>query len=235
MSHGNDEVRFFIHETLAMRALESDRLVLRKFSQDDLKDIVTWEERPAEQCTFEAQAFLDFCIQSYSKWGMGPWAMFHKEDQKVVGNCGFCRIDLKTIIGEVNYCVAKQYRNQGLASEALQLVIMFGFQDLSLAEIRAKYVVTNDYLLLASLIGAGAAHAVAGGFLIGAGLASGPVGWFVLVPTGYALFAVGTGLGVEGLEYGLHHDFINPADPFGPPIPGGPTFPPSRNPECGQQ
>jgi len=97
-----------------------------------------------------------------------------------------------------------------------------------------EYMVTNDYLLPASLIGAGAAHAVAGGFLIGAGLASGPVGWFVLVPAGYALFAVGTGLGVEGLEYGLHHDFINPADPFGPPIPGGPTFPPSSHPECEQ-
>jgi len=143
MSHSNDEVRLYLHRMLALRTLESKRLVLRQFSQDDLKDVATWEEGPAEQLAFEAQAFLDFCSQSYDKWGMGPWGMLHKKDQRVVGNCGFCRIDFKAIIGEVNYYVAKRYRDQGLASEALQLIITFGFQDLGLAEIRASCDLDN--------------------------------------------------------------------------------------------
>jgi [ribosomal protein S5]-alanine N-acetyltransferase len=126
-----------------MRTLESKRLVLRQFGQDDLKDVASWEEGPAEQRTFEAQGFLDFCFQSHHKWGMSPWGMLHKEDQKVIGNCGFCRIDFKVITGEVNYYVAKRYRNQGLASEALQLVIMFGFEELGLAEIWASCDLEN--------------------------------------------------------------------------------------------
>lgn len=142
MSHGN-EGRSWIHRMLAMRELDSNRLLLRQFSQDDLKDVVTWEGGSDEQSTSEAQAFLDFCFQSYHKWGMGPWGMLHKEDQKVVGLCGFCRIDFKTNIGEINYYIAREYRNQGLASEALQMVLRFGFQDLGLAEVRASCDLDN--------------------------------------------------------------------------------------------
>ena len=132
-----------IRKMLAMPVLESERLVLRQFRQDDLTDIVSWEGVSDEQRSHEAQAFLDFCFQSYRRWGMGPWGMLYKQDQKMVGSCGFCRIDFKTNTGEVNYYVAGRYRKQGLATEALQMVIRFGFQDISLAEIRATCTLDN--------------------------------------------------------------------------------------------
>lgn len=132
-----------IRQLLAMPVLESERLVLRQFCQDDLTDLVSWDGVSDERHTHEAQSFLDFCFQSYRRWGMGPWGMFFKEDQKMVGACGFCRIDFKTNTAEVNYHVAGRYRKQGLATEALQVVIRFGFRDISLAEIRATCTLDN--------------------------------------------------------------------------------------------
>ena len=139
----SEELHSPIRKMLAMPVLESERLVLRQFCQDDLADVISWKGVSNEQRSQQAQEFLDFCFQSYRRWGMGPWGMLYKEDQKMVGSCGFCRIDFKTNIGEVNYYVADRYRKQGLATEALQVVIRFGFQDISLAEIRATCTMDN--------------------------------------------------------------------------------------------
>src|ERR1035438_4670805 len=128
-----------VQQLLQMPILETKRLVLRRFCQDDLKDICAWEEYAIDPCTqLDAQAFLDFCFQSYSKWGMGSWGMFLKTDRMMVGNSGFCRIDLKQNCGEVNYFVTRQYRRQGLASEALKAMLKFGFEEIGLARIQAR-------------------------------------------------------------------------------------------------
>jgi [ribosomal protein S5]-alanine N-acetyltransferase len=124
---------------LEMRILETERLVMRQFCQDDLKDIKAWEVATGERYTeFQAQSLLDFCFRSYRIWGMGPWGMLLKKDRMMVGHCGFCRIDFKHNCGEVNYHVARQYRRQGFASEALKSVLEFGFEDVGLARIQAR-------------------------------------------------------------------------------------------------
>jgi len=67
---------------LKMRGLETDRMRLREFRPTDSPAIAHWEE------SFRADTFLEFCVQSYREWGMGPWAMLLKEDGVIVGNCG---------------------------------------------------------------------------------------------------------------------------------------------------
>jgi ribosomal-protein-alanine N-acetyltransferase len=114
-----------------MRVLETKRLVLREFHQGDLKDLVTWGE-------VQAQQFLNFCFREYFIWEMGPWGMLLKRTGGMVGHCGFCHINLNTRTGEVNYFVAPQYRGNGLASEALDAVLEFGFGDIGLARIQAR-------------------------------------------------------------------------------------------------
>src|SRR6266404_1624890 len=96
MTSRDGSVFSWIQQMLQMRILETDRIVLRQFCQDDLRDLNTWEEAPGERYTaLQAQSLLDFCFQSYRKWGMGPWGMLSKKDRMMVGNCGFCRIDFK--------------------------------------------------------------------------------------------------------------------------------------------
>lgn len=124
---------------LQMQVLESERLVFRKFDQDDLRNIVAWEEIPgAQNMEVEAQEFLDYCFREYRERGIGPWRMQLKETGAIVGNCGFPEIVLKNLCGEVNYYVALRHRGQGLAPEALKTLLTFGFREIGLTRIQAR-------------------------------------------------------------------------------------------------
>jgi [ribosomal protein S5]-alanine N-acetyltransferase len=123
---------------LKMSELETERLQLRAFRDADLTGVADWEGIQ------HAETFLEFCFRSYREWGMGPWAMLLKESGVIAGNCGFCRIRYDRdgpeleYSGDVNYYVAQQYRGQGLATEALRVVLQFGFNDLRLTRIQGQ-------------------------------------------------------------------------------------------------
>jgi ribosomal-protein-alanine N-acetyltransferase len=128
---------------LKMADLETERLQMRAFRQDDLERIADGQS-PAH-----AEKFLEFCLQSYRQWGLGPWALLLKDSGAIVGNCGFCRVRYDQAAatfeycGEVNYYVAPQYRRQGFASEALRAVVKFGFGDLRLTRIQGRCAPEN--------------------------------------------------------------------------------------------
>jgi ribosomal-protein-alanine N-acetyltransferase len=124
---------------LKMQMLETERLVLHKFDQDDLKDIIAWEEASSAQSTeVEAQEFLDYCFREYCERGIGPWGIQLKGTGMIVGNCGFPHIIFKNLCGEVNYYITPRYRGQGLAPEALKALLEFGFGRIGLIRIQAR-------------------------------------------------------------------------------------------------
>lgn len=73
-------------------------------------------------------------IESYPDFetiGYGRWACIHKADQKVIGFCGLKYLDdLKAV--DVGYRFLPEYWGKGLATEACQASIDFGFRVLSL-------------------------------------------------------------------------------------------------------
>jgi ribosomal-protein-alanine N-acetyltransferase len=124
---------------LTMPVLETQRLVLRKFEPNDLREIIAWEEAAGGQNrSIEAREFLDYCFREYHERGIGPWALQWKETGAIVGNSGFPHIDFKKLSGEVNYYVASRDRGQGLAPEALKALLRFGFDDIGLTRIQAR-------------------------------------------------------------------------------------------------
>lgn len=127
------------HRKLKMPVLETERLVLRKFEPDDLKDITAWEEiSSARNPKGEARKFLEYCFGEYRAGGAGPWGMQLKGTGTLVGNCGFPHLIFEELCGEVNYYVEKRYRGQGLAPEAVKALVRFGFQEIGLARIQAR-------------------------------------------------------------------------------------------------
>jgi ribosomal-protein-alanine N-acetyltransferase len=129
---------------LDMPVLETERLVLRKLDQDDLKDIVAWEDVPIPQSArVQAQEFLDYSFREYRERGIGPWGILLKETKAIVGNCGFPHVIFKNLCGEVNYYVAPRHRGYGLAHEALMALLKFGFRDIGLARIQARCELGN--------------------------------------------------------------------------------------------
>src|ERR1700690_2640503 len=129
---------------LKMPVLETERLVLRKFEQDDFKDIVAWGEFTSAQKTeVEARKFLDYCFGEYRAGGAGPWGMQLKETGAIGGNCGFPHIIFPERCGEVNYYVALRHRGQGLAVEAVKALLKFGFREIGLTRIQARCAKDN--------------------------------------------------------------------------------------------
>jgi [ribosomal protein S5]-alanine N-acetyltransferase len=128
-----------------MRPLETERLLLREFRQEDLGGVIRWgaEVNPQNDSEIEAQKFLDFCFGEYLKSGIGPWGMLLKESGLLVGNCGLPHISLLQGTGEVNYYVAWQYRGHGLASEALMALLRFGFGEIGLTKIQGRCAPEN--------------------------------------------------------------------------------------------
>jgi [ribosomal protein S5]-alanine N-acetyltransferase len=126
---------------LPMRRLETARLLLREFDHDDRTPVSEWEEVFQKQNG--AQSFLDFCLHSYRKWGIGPWAAVIKQTGIVAGYCGFVRIHFIGNLGEVNYYIRPSHRTQGFASEALQAALAYGFADLDLNRIQARCSLDN--------------------------------------------------------------------------------------------
>jgi RimJ/RimL family protein N-acetyltransferase len=126
---------------LPMRPLETARLRLRPFGQDDHKNVSSWHEVLRTQNG--AQLFLDFCLDSYRRWGIGPWAVVIKQTGVVAGHCGFVRIHFIGNSGEVNYYIRPSHRTKGYATEALHAVLAYGFADLDLNRIQARCALDN--------------------------------------------------------------------------------------------
>lgn len=126
---------------LPMRRLETVRLLLRQFDYEDRKTVSEWEEVFQKQNG--AQSFLNFCRDSYQKWGIGPWAVAIKQTGIVAGYCSFVRINFIGNTGEVNYYIRPSHRAKGLASEALKAVLAYGFAELDLNRIQARCSLNN--------------------------------------------------------------------------------------------
>jgi ribosomal-protein-alanine N-acetyltransferase len=129
---------------LHMPGLETKRLLLRPFVPDDLRDVIDWEESPgAHDREAQAQEFLEYCFHEYRERGIGPWGMQMKETGAVVGNCGFPHIQFRKHCGEINYYVSPRYRGQGLAPEAVNVLLKLGFSEIGLQQIQARCDLDN--------------------------------------------------------------------------------------------
>ena len=76
--------------------LETPRLILRDFQQEDVHQLASilsnsrvMEFSPTGILLFsETQAKIDSYIASYNEFGFGKWAVIFKESNKLIGYCG---------------------------------------------------------------------------------------------------------------------------------------------------
>lgn len=93
-----------------MHPLETERLLLRRLSQEDRGDIAGWEAwwNTQQGKEIAAQKFLDFCFREYRESRMGPWGILLKDTGLLVSNCGFPHFSFKQSTGEINYYIAPE-------------------------------------------------------------------------------------------------------------------------------
>jgi len=120
--------------------LETDRLILRLLTMDDLDALSVLYRDPDVRKYFpegtltyeETKEELEWIIDVYyGQHGFGLWATIHKKTGEFIGRCGLLpwTIDGRKEV-EVAYMLAKPHWGQGLATEAAGAILRYGFEQL---------------------------------------------------------------------------------------------------------
>ena len=133
--------------------ITTERLTLRALRELDAEDVfeyaslpevtkyLLWSEHPTLSYTRE---FLAYIENRYALGDFYDWAVTLSDTGKVIGTCGFTKIDPVNRMGEIGYVLNPQYHGKGLASEAAGAVMSFGFERLGLHRIEAKFMQGNE-------------------------------------------------------------------------------------------
>ncbi len=132
--------------------LETQRLILRPFRQEDIPAIVELLQDPAiARMTLyvpfpyteeDARTWLAAQEQSRQKGTGYTFAIVRREDGALIGAIDI-RPNARHKKAGVGYWIGKPYWNQGYATEALRAIIRYGFETLGLKRIQADHFVEN--------------------------------------------------------------------------------------------
>jgi RimJ/RimL family protein N-acetyltransferase len=125
-----------------MVILETRRLLLRHQVISDLDDLwalycdpeITKYIPDAPRSREEAREELEWHMNGHPRFPeLGLWATIDKETGRFIGRCGLLpwTIDGQNEV-EVAYTIARDHWGQGLATEAAQAILEYGFENLRL-------------------------------------------------------------------------------------------------------
>ena len=133
--------------------LETDRLILRRFTPEDAEDMfnnwandsevtkyLSWWPHSSIDVT---RQIIQMWVNEYSKDTTYNWGIELKEIGQVIGSIGVNDLYDKDRRCEIGYCISKAYWNKGITTEALKEVIRFLFLEVGVNRIQAKHDVLN--------------------------------------------------------------------------------------------
>ena len=133
--------------------IETPRLILRKLLKSDSEDMyeyssnrevtryLLWEPHLNETYT---RKYLVYLQGRYRAGDFYDWGVIYKKSNKMIGTCGFTRFNFESNSAEVGYVLNPAFWGYGIALEAVLATMRFGFANLGLHRIEAKYMIGND-------------------------------------------------------------------------------------------
>lgn len=129
-----------------MKPLETERLLLRPFTEEDAAGLYAYAShpevgpwagwRPHADVEESLRVIRDIFLPS------DTLAVIRKSDERLIGSAGFVgkhRTELGTPSEEVGYSLARDCWGQGLIHEAVEAILRHSFADLGYAAIWAAY------------------------------------------------------------------------------------------------
>lgn len=137
---------WMMKKTMAFPILETDRLVLRRIEQSDAMSILTYlsDDEVMKHYGLEPFQSVEDALNEISWYesildentGI-RWGITLKEENKVIGSCGFLEMVAQHHRSDIGFELSKQHWGKGLASEALEAVVTYGFKEMNLQRIQA--------------------------------------------------------------------------------------------------
>ena len=135
-----------------LKTIETNRLVLRKMSENDALDLFLLRSHPSS--SEYTDSLPDKSIEDtriyINKMNIGVdsnrwriWAIQEKSINKVIGSISIWNINEEENKGEFGFGIHPDYWNQGYMTEALLATVDYGFSDMKLSTIEAYTEETN--------------------------------------------------------------------------------------------
>ena len=125
--------------------LQTDRLILRDFREEDWHDVHEYDSDPevvkympfGSNTEDETKAFINLVLvnQKAQPRVSYNFALINKSNDKLIGDCSFKLKSAYNKEGEIGYILNRRYWNQGYMTEAARQVVTFGLAQLGLHRI----------------------------------------------------------------------------------------------------
>lgn len=143
----NSDLKRFIN----IPRLYTERLTLRRIMPSDLEDVYEYASDPevprfllwtphADRTV--TKRYLSVIDKKYRRSEFYDWGIEY--NGKMIGTCGFTSLSVYDNRGEIGYVLNREFWGMGLAREAVSRVLDFGFRELGLNRIEAKFMIGND-------------------------------------------------------------------------------------------
>lgn len=134
------------------KTLESDRLILRKFKEEDAQEVYDNWASDAECCKYlswdvhkdvnETKSVIQSWINEYEK-GCYNWIVILKSTNQAIGSISAVTISKKHFTAELGYCYGSRFWGNGYATEALRTVIEYLCKECDFHLIEARHISGN--------------------------------------------------------------------------------------------
>lgn len=135
-----------IEESGEFPQLETDRLILREMTLDDLEFYFQHfnNDKIVEGCCFPGPKSLEaakeelerYCIKLFKENRGVRWGIIRKRRKKLIGTCGYYDWNKTVRRAEIGYDLDPAYWGQGIMTEALRSVLEYGFEKMRLNRIQ---------------------------------------------------------------------------------------------------
>lgn len=142
-----------IRKTL-LRAVpfETERLILRYIEQKDALDMFEYASR-ADVCEYllwsphinlaATEGYIEFLEKRYIRGLYADWALVLKEEDKMIGTCGYAAIDTSKSTCEVGYVLSPEYQGHGYMTEAVNAILYLSFEKLGFESAHLRIIKEN--------------------------------------------------------------------------------------------
>lgn len=134
---------------LGTKRIETERLILRKFTMDDAEDMYNnWagDDDVTKFLTWPTHSNVDSSICVIGMWEKEydspdnyQWCIEFKEIGEAIGSISVVSLNEKTNAVEVGYCIGKKFWGQGITSEAFRALIAFFFEEMQVNRVESRH------------------------------------------------------------------------------------------------
>ena len=136
-----------------MPTLHTERLSLRPMHPIDAEDMFDYARRPEvtkyllwreHEDIYFSRDYLNYINRRYALGDFYDWAIIDHESRRLIGTCGFTKIDTANNSAEIGYVLNPDFHRRGFGSEAVRRILKFGFEELNLNRIEARFMQGNE-------------------------------------------------------------------------------------------